>query len=839
MLVADFNQAASSATIGAGQAEKMSFSEDPAMFVAMIANLYSNQKLAFIRETICNAWDAHIASDKTNLPIYISVNKDYVLTFRDYGYGIPVDMMKATYNTLGGTTKRNSIGETGGFGLGCKSPLAYADSFVVTTMNQGTKAIYNMVKSAVELDGCPGLIPITQMKTEESGLEVRIQLKKEDFNEIDLYIKSVVFNGEIKAVYSRPISDRHGETIQEIELGTLGMPFDVGSYDLDEQWYYNYMGRGRIFIRYANVIYPALETPATEEALELLRKFISIVGCNRILIQAAPNTLALSPSRETLSSQQMTEDGITAMALAAVEKMENDIKTDIPRQLDIIESRIKSQYKRLDDSNRMLHDIMSYAEDGVVKRYMLSALWKSQREHWQKYWTNLAISVNLEAMQINPDLFNMNAVRAEAKKTNKAWSCAHYGKQMVSAINKHIAKKFVKLGINPANILLITNTRYYTPIGTATTICEDGYISNLGMMHLLTTKLVFVTTRKGRLDESLRNCPELKDGNKDTAAGYIIRVSSKKGSDTDMVSLLTKAGFTVINLADNHDWDSVATSRLNAARLRAAERVSKNNLAPKDTKSEYKPNQLVCVTCAIKDGKYFRHGARDSRWAYQVVVDRPTHYIHIDRVSLDGSIKYGNITNIPKEILETTVICRNKIEQNKAEKRGAVSLDKAMANQLITVFKSAKFHKYLESANSLAWNQYNLYSDDKTLFSLIGLKVPALTKMKENTLYNSVIEALYEIRGSEHRVARLFEVAEIDLPSNMTIAHRMRHFDAYANYKYAKDLTLLNEATGWRSEGNFLSQYSVPSMINMVKERPGIATIIKQLYIHYTTENIS
>ena len=80
MLVADFNQAASSATLGAGQAEKMSFSEDPAMFVAMIANLYSNQKLAFIRETICNAWDAHIASGKTNLPIYISVDKDYVNT---------------------------------------------------------------------------------------------------------------------------------------------------------------------------------------------------------------------------------------------------------------------------------------------------------------------------------------------------------------------------------------------------------------------------------------------------------------------------------------------------------------------------------------------------------------------------------------------------------------------------------------------------------------------------------------------------------------------------------------------------------------------------------------
>lgn len=845
MLVADFNQAASSATLGAGQAKKMSFSEDPAMFVAMIANLYSNQKLAFIRETLCNAWDAHIASGKTNLPITITVDEGYLLTIRDYGYGIPVDNMEATYNTLGGTTKRNSIGETGGFGLGCKSPLAYVDSFVVTTMNQGTKAIYNMVKSAVELDGCPGLIPITSMPTQESGLEVRIQLKEEDFREIHGYITSVLFNGEIIARYSHPKFGSSPVEMAEYIPNTLGMSFDVGSYDTDGEWYRNYMGRGRIFIRYANVIYPALETPATEEALTLLRKFMSIVGCDHFLVQAAPNTLALSPSRETLSSQQMTEDGITQLALAAVEKLENDIKSGIPDALDALEHGVKTRFKNVIHNNIALGDFSQFIPDGIVKRYMLSALWKAQRAHWYAYLNNLAIDTDLMAMGLNLDLFNVNLIRKECKLHNRVWSAAPNSKHMGKVINRHISKTLVKLGVKPAAISMVVNSSYYPPIGTVSTIDENHSVKNSAMALLVKDcKLVFITTRKAYLDDSLKGCPELKDGNHNTKAGFIIRVSTKKGEADEMSNLLKGAGYNVINLADNHDWDAVAQRRIASAKIAASKRATEAKLSPDAKQKEYKPNQLVSINCMINErGVYWRAGASDSHWQSQTVVDKPTHYIYLDDIEhWGGSIKYGNVLAIPESIRATTVVCRNRIEVNKAIKRGAVNLEIAMAKQVIDVFQSKGFHKYLESENSSAWEQYELDDNHKTLFGLIGFKVTALSKMKENVIYNTVLDAISNMRGNSYRTRELFTKAGIDPTKDAVyskVEQAMLTFRPYSTYKHFAELTRISEVVNNYDSLCLLAHMSAEEMVAIVKADPAIAPIIKRIFTHYTTENIS
>ena len=49
-----------------------------------------------------------------------------------------------------------------------------------------------------------------------------------------------------------------------------------------------------LFVRYGAVVYPMLETPSTRDATNLLKEFMEIVGFNRMIIQAAPGTLALT-----------------------------------------------------------------------------------------------------------------------------------------------------------------------------------------------------------------------------------------------------------------------------------------------------------------------------------------------------------------------------------------------------------------------------------------------------------------------------------------------------------------------------------------------------------------
>lgn len=129
MLVADTNEVATSATLGGKETIAFGISDDPAFFHVLSTSLYNNPTLAVVRETICNSWDAHIEAGKTDTPIRITIDTDNFITFRDFGNGIPDELIGSIYGVYGASTKKSNSSVTGGFGLGCKSPFAYTDSF--------------------------------------------------------------------------------------------------------------------------------------------------------------------------------------------------------------------------------------------------------------------------------------------------------------------------------------------------------------------------------------------------------------------------------------------------------------------------------------------------------------------------------------------------------------------------------------------------------------------------------------------------------------------------------------------------------------------------------------
>ena len=320
MLVADTNEVATSATLGGKETIAFGISDDPAFFHVLSTSLYNNPTLAVVRETICNSWDAHIEAGKTDTPIRITIDTDNFITFRDYGNGIPDELIGSIYGVYGASTKKSNSSVTGGFGLGCKSPFAYTDSFQVTSWNQGKMSVYNVAQAAIENDGKPGIVPIvTGIPTEESGLEVKFQLGKHDVNTFIHYIKSIVFNGEIKAELSTPklIKTDDGNSIQQGDytlLNTLGMSFEPGSYDMSDRWHQGYMGGSNLFVRYGNVMYPIVSSPASEEAVGTILNFMNIIGAGFLVVQAAPDTLSISPSREPLSNHQLTADGYNTLS---------------------------------------------------------------------------------------------------------------------------------------------------------------------------------------------------------------------------------------------------------------------------------------------------------------------------------------------------------------------------------------------------------------------------------------------------------------------------------------------------------------------------------------------
>lgn len=100
-------------------------------------SLYSNPILAICREIASNARDAHREIGTPERPIFIeypNVLNDNII-FRDWGPGISPVRIDTVYRQIGNSTKRSSNKETGGFGLGAKTPFAYTASFIVDTIS--------------------------------------------------------------------------------------------------------------------------------------------------------------------------------------------------------------------------------------------------------------------------------------------------------------------------------------------------------------------------------------------------------------------------------------------------------------------------------------------------------------------------------------------------------------------------------------------------------------------------------------------------------------------------------------------------------------------------------
>lgn len=110
-------------------------------FRSLFGDLYAKPFDSMIREIAANACDANRQSGY-NGPVEISVHKDGVehyIEIKDNGVGMTYDDMVNIYTTFFKSTKNNSNDDIGGFGIGSKSPLAYADYFIATSVKDGKR----------------------------------------------------------------------------------------------------------------------------------------------------------------------------------------------------------------------------------------------------------------------------------------------------------------------------------------------------------------------------------------------------------------------------------------------------------------------------------------------------------------------------------------------------------------------------------------------------------------------------------------------------------------------------------------------------------------------------
>lgn len=172
------------------------------IFSLVTNDLYKDPQGSIVREIASNCIDAHVET-KSSEPIIISLkidresakdnenyddsvgissvyneyNLDWELCFIDKGPGMSPEFVKDTYSKYFSSTKRESNEGIGMFGIGSKSPLAYADYFKLSTTVDGISYEYIVHRG----ENVPRIEPFGSEATDEpNGTKVTIPIEGKD-----------------------------------------------------------------------------------------------------------------------------------------------------------------------------------------------------------------------------------------------------------------------------------------------------------------------------------------------------------------------------------------------------------------------------------------------------------------------------------------------------------------------------------------------------------------------------------------------------------------------------------------------------------------------------------
>ena len=125
---------------------EMSISHAPSkLIIQYITDMYAHPLEAAIRETTANAIDASCAKHGSIGCVRTEVkegNHGYYFEVADDGEGMTYDDLVSIYIQYGVSDKRDDDSQTGAFGLGSKSPLAYTDRFWVITKTKSDGCLF-------------------------------------------------------------------------------------------------------------------------------------------------------------------------------------------------------------------------------------------------------------------------------------------------------------------------------------------------------------------------------------------------------------------------------------------------------------------------------------------------------------------------------------------------------------------------------------------------------------------------------------------------------------------------------------------------------------------------
>ena len=271
-------------------------------FDILSSKLYTNTRLAIVRELSTNAFDAQVDAGNRDRPfdVHLPNSMEPYFSIRDYGTGMSQETVESVYTTYFESTRNSSNDFVGALGLGSKSPFSYTDQFVIKSFYNGTLQTYSAFKGE---SGEPSIALLSSdPTTEENGVEIRINIDCYDFSE---------FTKSARSVYQF-FSPRPNITGVRIDFPEMKPVFEGANYKLysssDIDVY------SRISVVMGNVRYDA---PSNT--------FSNVEYYGRLVIYMNIGDCSVAASREQLHDDTMTRANI----VKCIAGIEDDINAKL------------------------------------------------------------------------------------------------------------------------------------------------------------------------------------------------------------------------------------------------------------------------------------------------------------------------------------------------------------------------------------------------------------------------------------------------------------------------------------------------------------------------------
>jgi len=328
-------------------------------FKTLIDSLYSDKPRAIIRELWSNAYDSHIAAGIMDRRFYCQLPTVWEPEFRvrDYGVSLTHEQVMKLYTTVFQSTKEDTNSQVGKFGLGSKTPFAYADSYTITAILNGEKRTYN---AFIDAKGIPriGLFH-SEPTEEEQGLEVSFPVQQKDVKAFEIAAHRVAMGFEVVPKNNLEIEKKEMKVVVEGDGWKL--------LARDANW-----GRQGVQVRQGCVLYP-VDTMALARVRQ--SKAVEALASEPIILDMPIGSVDITPSRESLSYDEITSNNL-------IKKFEEIFETFIRRANEKI-----THAPSLIDAVRTRHAVLTEISNSQVKH----AIIRNLRWHGRKVPEDLTL----------------------------------------------------------------------------------------------------------------------------------------------------------------------------------------------------------------------------------------------------------------------------------------------------------------------------------------------------------------------------------------------------------------------------------------------------------------